>query len=146
MIGKFWSVLFKYADQTKKMYGVTSEQYKTVQEIEDLLQQVYDEGIQYEIDMDMRPTCKEEAIAFTITGLERHTDGEHLFYELDGRHFDTPKEVLEYVIKDREREYRYMRRQYERAVKKWTRDVGDALLEILKPRLDAVSVIEGVQE
>lgn len=130
MISAFWDALFKYGDQIKKNKGWESVEYKTYDEVCKILQFVYDQGERYkEVKFDFQPRTPDEAQVFDITGLGIYVDpqdGDYM-YELDGRHFDTPSELIQAIIDDREYKYSRMRSNLIGKVKKWWKLKADSL-------------------
>lgn len=122
LISAFWDALFLYGDNVKKRKGADSPEYKTYDEICNLLQAAYDQGERYkEYAFDFQPRTSDEAQMLKITGLSIFEDPQDAgyMYELDGRHFDTPSEVILALVEDREFHYSRLRAHMLRRVKKW---------------------------
>ena len=130
MISAFWDALFKYGDDLKKRKGFDSNEYKVYNDICKMLQIAYDNGEKYkEVKFDFQPRTPDEAQIFDITGLGIFVDpndGDYM-YELDKRHFDTPSEVIQALIDDRELRYSRMRSGVINKVKKWWKMKADSL-------------------
>lgn len=114
MIATFWSKLSDYADFTKREYGKKSERYEAVQEIEDLLQEAYDECNQFDnVAIDARPKTEVETYVFKhLPEVKVFEDKDGYYYEIDGYHKDTAAEVLDYVISERHSKYKRMNSIY----------------------------------
>lgn len=122
MIAAFWNVLFTYGDQIKKNKGWESPEYKTYDDVCKILQFAYDQGEKYkEVAFEIKPKTADEAQIMKITGLSIFVDPQDggYMYELDGRHFDTPSEVIQALIDDRDFNYSRLRSYMIRRVKKW---------------------------
>ena len=104
---------------------------KLVQKVIKLVDRVW-----HEAQMAKRPVIKKkpesEAEAFVLTikdiGVYRDRDGQYM-YELDKRHFDTPEEVMQWLVKfreltlvQRERERIQKARAAEQRMKEMTRN------------------------
>lgn len=99
MLARFWDVLFDYADKARK----EGNQLKVdvAHDIEGLLQMAYDGGMDDKsLVMDWNPKDKVGRLVSSIPGIEVYRDphDKTLFWELDGRFFDYPEEVLRYLI------------------------------------------------
>lgn len=114
MIATFWNVLNKYADETKKRFGVDSEKYETVQEIEKLLQFAYDTNNCFDkVEINAKPKNEVEAFLFDkLADVLVFKDKDGYYYEIEGHHMDSASEVLEYIIDDRAHRYKKMRDVY----------------------------------
>lgn len=121
MEATFWNKLFEYADRVKAMYGINSAQYKTVHEIEDILQEAHDEcnRITDVETLERKPTNEFEKYIFReMPELRIYKDQDGYYYSLDTSHFETPAEVLNYIIKDRRNKYKRMNEMYNTAYRK----------------------------
>lgn len=99
MIARFWNALFDYADKAKE----EGNQLKVdiVHEIEGLLQMAYDGGMDHKsLVTDWHPKDRVGKLVASIPDIEVYRDphDKKLFWELDGRYFDYPEEVLTYLI------------------------------------------------
>lgn len=109
MIGKFWDVLFDYADQAKA--NGDNARYTICHEIQDLLQDVYDTSLKYSSVIKSRtPQSKCEELVLSIPDIVVYKDPDdgQIWYSLlirgrdyEYRRFDYPEEVLDYIIKNR---------------------------------------------
>lgn len=118
MIATFWEKLFELADDAKEKDGLNSVRYKTIHEIEDILQDVYDSKnkITEEV-LEATPKSKADELVFNIRQAKVTDDGEgYWHYELDSMHFDTASEVLGYMIEDRNDHYRSIFKEYDKAL------------------------------
>ena len=135
MIATFYDKLFAYADKVKGKYGKESKEYKIAKEIEDILQGAYDENNQFDGNtLDKKPTNDIEAYVFDrLPEVKVFHDNDGYYYEIDGHHKDTPSEVLDYVLKDRDNAYRNMALVYEKAcskaVSRFKKKLEDTLLK-----------------
>lgn len=106
MIGKFWDALFDYADDAREKGDET--RLKICHEIQDLLQQAYDDGMSTSIVVKSRtPKTKVEKLALSIPDIKVYKDPNdgQIWYELecedrckDTMRYDYPEEVLKRVI------------------------------------------------
>ena len=99
MIAKFWEALFDYADKVKEEGDET--RYEIVHEIEDILQKVYDEGMEGKtMVLGWNPGDKIGKLVGSIPDIEIYKDPNDgkMFWELDGHYFDYPEEVIKYLI------------------------------------------------
>ena len=101
MIGRIWEELFHYADDLKAREEW--EKYAAVQEIEDRLLEIWDDAERFKTRIEKEPQNKLEEIVLSIPGLEVFRDprDKNIFYEMDGRHFDRPEEVIRALIRYR---------------------------------------------
>jgi hypothetical protein len=110
MIGKFWDMLFAYADKAKA--NGDKERYEIVQEIETMLQTAYDLGVSSSsVIVDYRGRGDMERLILSIPDIRVYHDktDDTVWYELDfeyeehggTRRFDTPQEVIKYLIQYR---------------------------------------------
>lgn len=110
MIGKFWDMLFDYADKAKA--DGDKEKYKIVHDIEAMLQTAYDLGVSSSsVIVDYKGRGDMERLILSIPDLRVYHDktDDTVWYELDfeydehggARRFDTPQEVIKYLIKYR---------------------------------------------
>lgn len=105
MIGRFWDVLFDYADEMKAKGD--QKAYEVCHDIEDLLQKAYDEGLSCSnVIKNHKPKTKIEALVQSIPDIivyKDKNDGQ-IWYELESEdrytrtRCDTPEEVLEKII------------------------------------------------
>ena len=105
MIAKFWEALFDYADKVKEEGDET--RYEIVHEIEDILQKAYDGGMDNKTMVtDWNPGDKVGKLVGSIPDIEIYKDPNDgkMFWELDGRYFDYPEEVIKYLIEFRSNE------------------------------------------
>lgn len=111
MIARFWDALFDYADEAKRNKDRT--RYEICHEIQNLLQEAYDKGIERRSAIkDYKPGIRREKlpaierIVISIPDIEIYRDKNDAkyYFELDGRHFDYPEEVLFYLIDYRSNE------------------------------------------
>lgn len=117
MIATFWSKLFEYADRVKKECGKMSAEYKTVHEIEDILQKAYDENNQFEnVVIGAKPKSETEAYIFEhLPEVKVYLDDDGYYYEIEGHHKDSASEVLDYIIREREHANIELRQAYTKA-------------------------------
>lgn len=108
MIGKFWDMLFDYADRAKA--SGDKQRYEIVHEIEDLLQTAYDLGVaSSSVIVDYRGRGDMERLILSIPDIKVYKDtmDGDIWYELDccsePKRFDTPQEVIKYLIAYRTR-------------------------------------------
>ena len=101
MIGRIWEELFRYADDLKAREEW--EKYAAVREIEDRLLEIWDDAEHFKTRTEKEPQNKIEEIVLSIPGLEVFRDprDKNIFYEMDGRHFDRPEEVIRALIRYR---------------------------------------------
>lgn len=101
MIGRIWEELFRYADDLKARKEW--EKYVVVREIEDMLLEIWDDAERFKTKIEKEPQNKIEEIVLSIPGLEVFRDprDKNIFYEMDGRHFDRPEEVIRALIRYR---------------------------------------------
>ena len=101
MIGRIWEELFRYADDLKAREEW--EKYAAVREIEDRLLEIWDDAEHIKTRIEKEPQNKIEEIVLSIPGLEVFRDprDKNIFYEMDGRHFDRPEEVIRALIRYR---------------------------------------------
>lgn len=101
MIGRIWEYLFEYADELKERGD--EQKLIAVREIEARIIKAWDEVEVFKIRIDKKPKNKLEEIVFSIPGLEVYKDpkDKQIFYEMDGRHFDKPEEVIRELIRYR---------------------------------------------
>ena len=121
MVSKFFDELFTMADEAKKNRGFQSTEYKTIRRVIDTLQRIYDDGTEYSDDkLDRNPESVAENIVFGIPHLNIYEDKQDntLCYEIDNHHYDTPHEVLDYIIQDRAQKYNALRSNHENVVGK----------------------------
>lgn len=133
MVSKFFDKLFELADEAKerardnnpKAKYATSEEYKTIKRVIDTLQNIYDEGIRFDDKhFDEKPKTSAEAIVFGIKQIkifEDEQDGD-ICYEIDNKHFDSPTEVMDYILIDRANEYRVIKENCINAMKETLRE------------------------
>ena len=105
MIGKFWDVLFDYADRVKAEGNKIK--YEAVHEIEDLLQKTYDDGIKSSnVIKNRTPKGGVERLVLSIPDIMVYKDKQdgQVWYELEAftehgcKRFDTPEEVIKAII------------------------------------------------
>lgn len=107
MIGKFFDVLFKYADRVKASGDM--ERLKIVHEIEDILQTAYDLGTSASsviVDYKGRNALEKLVVSIPDIVVYRDKSDDTIWYELEyeykgtmgRRRFDTPEEVIKYLI------------------------------------------------
>lgn len=98
MIGKLWEELFQYADDLKAREEW--EKLAAVHEIEARLLKAWDSAEHFKSNIDKKPKNKLEELVLSIPGLEVFKDpkDKQIFYEMDGRHFDKPEEVIRALI------------------------------------------------
>lgn len=112
MIGKFWDELFRYADKAKA--DKDEQRYEIVHEIEDILQNAYDLGISSSrVVVGYEGKNEMERLILSIPDIEVfHDDSDgtvwyELTFEYDDRtdaarrRFDTPQEIIKYLIQYR---------------------------------------------
>lgn len=114
MIATFWNILNSYADRSKKTFGAESVQYKTVQEIEKLLQFAYDNNNQFDkIELKKKPETDAEAYIFDrLPDVLVFKDEDGYYFEIDGHHKDNASEVLDYIVEDRANKYKKLKNKY----------------------------------
>lgn len=107
MIGKFWDLLFDYADKAKQ--GGDVRKYEICHEIEDLLQKAYDDGLKCSnVIKKHKPKGKVEELVMSIPDIKVYKDKNdgQIWYELDCEYregyerfrYDTPEEVMMRLI------------------------------------------------
>ena len=99
MISKFWDALFDYADKAKAENDMV--RYGIIHDVEDLLQEAYDRGMEgKKMVRDYQPKSGIPKMVSMIPDIEIYKDTQDgtMFYELDGKHFDYPEEVIKYLI------------------------------------------------
>lgn len=104
MIARFWDALFDYADKVKE--SGDTQAYKIVHDIEDILQKTYNDGMEYKCAVtDWKPKRQIDKLVGSIPDIEVYRDpaDEKIFWELDGKYFDYPEEVIKYLIDFRTR-------------------------------------------
>ena len=106
MIGAIWNEIFKMGDEVKNEYGAGSDAYKVIHELDNRIQRVYDrknaltrEVIGVPLDGPDGDLLKE------VKGLKVVRDDEGYRYMIDGVTCETPAEVLDYLIHDRNLKY-----------------------------------------
>jgi hypothetical protein len=109
MIGKFWDALFDYADKAKEEGDM--RKYEICQEIEDLLQKAYDDGLKCsKVIKSHKPKTKVEELVMSIPDIKVYKDKNdgYIWYELsamNGGHetdrFDYPEEIIKKLIEYR---------------------------------------------
>ena len=101
MIGKIWEEIFSYADDLKARGE--EEKLIAVQEIEDRIIRTWDTVEHFKSRIEKKPKNKMEELVLSIPGLEVYKDPAdgQIFYEMDGRHFDKPEEVIRALIEYR---------------------------------------------
>jgi hypothetical protein len=112
MIGRFWDVLFDYADKARDEGDEI--RYAICHEIEDLLQDVYDTSLKHSSVIKNRtPQSKCEELVLSIPDIVVYKDPDdgEVWYDLlvkgrdfEHKRFDYPEEVLSYIIKSRTRD------------------------------------------
>lgn len=115
MLATFWDKLFEYKDKVKKEYGKKSIQYRTATEIEDILQEAYDEcnRIKDIEALNARPRDNNDRFIFEkLPEVKIYEDKDGYYYILDGQHLETSAEVFDYIIKDRRNKYKQMNAKY----------------------------------
>ena len=106
MIGDIWNEIFRMGDEVKKEYGAGSDAYKVIHELDNRIQRVYDrknaltrEVIGVPLDGPDGDLLKE------VKGLKVVRDDEGYRFIIDGITCETPAEVLDYLIRDRNQKY-----------------------------------------
>lgn len=147
MIATFWDKLFEYGDKVKKEYGIKSPQYETVHEIEDILQEAFDEcnRIKDVEVLDAKPKDKLEMLIFEkLPEVTICEDRDGYYYMLDGQHFETSSEVLDYIIKDRRHKYKQMNARYNNKFKQACAQMVKELYNDTKQKfMDSLGYSEG---
>ena len=103
-------MLFDYADKAKE--SGDTQRYEIVHEIETMLQTAYDLGVSASsVIIDYRGRGDMERLILSIPDITVYRDGadDNIWYELDfeydehggRRRFDTPQEVIKYLIQYR---------------------------------------------
>lgn len=143
MIGKFWEVLFDYADKAKAEGD--RRKYEICHEIEDLLQQAYDDGMEFSsVIKGHKPKDKVEEMVLSIPDIKVYKDKNdgQIWYELESeyndyeiRRFDYPEEVIKQVIA-------YRTKRLESAMGK----ERDMLLTYISKRLTEIKMVREVLE
>ena len=102
MIGRFWEEIFKYADYLKDRGEM--EKLAAVKVIEDRLVKVWDEKEAFRKRIEKTPEDRIEEMVLSIPGIGVYIDpgDKQIFYEMDGRHFDKPEEVIKALIEYRQ--------------------------------------------
>ena len=126
MIATFWNVLNNYADEAKNKFGYESEKYRTVQEIEKLLQFAYDTNNQFDkVALNKKPQTEAEAYVFEhLPEVQVFKDPDGYYFEIDGHHKDSASEVLNYIVEDRANKYKRIKSKY---INKFNRAVDDTI-------------------
>lgn len=102
MIARFWDALFDYGDMLHEQGR--EDDHKVLEEVYDILQRVYDNGIKSQMVIkDKMPESKLEEFVLSIKDIIVYQDGQDFsyYYDLDGHHFDTPEEVMNYLVAQR---------------------------------------------
>ena len=123
MIAQFFDTLFKLAERykneekmalTREEKKLAHERYENTNLIIDELDAIWQESESRKIELfEVMPFSKEDKLILRIDGLRIFKDDidGHIFYEMERRHFDTEKEVIENVIREYNKKYneRYKR-------------------------------------
>ena len=138
MIATFWDILNKYADEAKKQFGMDSEKYKTVQEIEKLLQFAYDTHNQFEnVELNVKPKNELQAYVFAnVPDLFVFKDADGYYYEIEGHHKDSISEVLDFIIDERTHKYKQLRKKYTKAFKSAIEQTASDWVEVMESAVD----------
>ena len=106
MIADFWNELFRIGDTIKAEYGINSPQYETVRMIDMQMQRVYDKhnALTEEV-LDKPIEGRAGELISTIKDLKHLQDDEGDRYMIGQYHFETPAEVMEFIINDRNSKY-----------------------------------------
>lgn len=128
MIAKFWDEIFNLCDEyaEKKNY----HDREIVRAVGEKLQKAYDDGIEFaKVIKNKKPENEAEKYVLSIPDIKVYHDNtdDTYFYDLDGKHFDSPEEVLKYMI-----EYRQLHQE------KIVQDVRRETLEFIKRQLKEV--------
>ncbi|MBQ6501216.1 MAG: hypothetical protein IJI87_07580 [Mogibacterium sp.] len=114
MIGAIWDELFKMGDEVKKKCGADSEAYSVLHELDRRIQAVYDEknALTEEV-INKKPENESDMLVGMINGLKVEKDDEGYRYRLGSNSFETPAEVLKYMITDYNLRYATLQKLYE---------------------------------
>ncbi len=97
MIAKFWDALFAYGDMLREQ-GREAD-HKVIEDVYDILQKAYDNGVSAQVVIrDKTPSSPLEAFVLSIKDITVYQEGNEFYYDLDGHHFDTPEEVMNYLV------------------------------------------------
>lgn len=102
MLGAMWNAIFNYADELKERKEF--DKLEAVKEVERLLIQAFDDTEECKARVRMKPRNALEEVVISIPGIEvfRDPTDKQIFYEMDGRHYDKPVEVLKELINYRQ--------------------------------------------
>lgn len=102
MLGAMWDAIFSYADDLKERKEF--EKLEAVKEVERLLIQAFDDTEACKARVKMKPRNALEEVVISIPGIEvfRDPTDKQIFYEMDGRHYDKPVEVLKELVNYRQ--------------------------------------------
>ena len=102
MISRFWDALFEYGDLLREQGR--EDDRKVLEEVYTILQTVYDKGTSAQIVIkDKIPQTDLEAFVLSIKDITVYLDRQDnsFYYELDNQHFDSPEEVMNYLLECR---------------------------------------------
>lgn len=102
MIAKFWDAIFEYGDLLKAEKRL--EEHKFLENVDRMLQKVYDDGISCAtVVKGKEPSSDLEKFVLSIRDIIVYHDAQDdsYYYDLDGHHFDTPEEVMNYFVDTR---------------------------------------------
>lgn len=109
MIASFWEEIFKYGDQVKREHGIDSPEYKTVRELDRRMQEVYDKHNKLtEEVLETKGENLHMKLLLGIKDLHVDRDDEGYRYRIGNNHFETPAEVLQFIIDDRNKKFDMM--------------------------------------
>ena len=110
MVAAFFNDLFKILDGYRENIKLANdpktihdlkERYAAVSEVVDILHNAWDRGESMRTEaFEVMPATTEDVLILRIKGLrvfKDENDG-HIFYEMERRHLDTEKEVLQRII------------------------------------------------
>lgn len=120
---------------------IKGKRLKTARDIETLLQAAYDDGTEYRVELEnYKPETEIDKAACSVRGLKVFKYNGHIHYELDGRHLDTPKEVIEHLKEIREGDIMGLASEEKRRV---LEDIT-AMLEKYRDDIKEMSIAESI--
>lgn len=119
MIADFWNELFALGDEMKEEYGINSPEYKTVKEMDRRFQAVYDKHNKLTkavLDKSLNDIDVKELL--NIKDLMILKDDKETRYRIGHHYFETPGEVMQYIIDDRNKSYNVLWSMFDEALTK----------------------------
>ena len=117
MVGAIWNEIFKMGDEVKAQYGAKSDAYKVIHELDDRIQRVYDQKNALTREVIGVPLDGPDGnLLKNVKGLKVVRDDEGYRFIIDGITCETPAEVLDYLIQDRNTKYNGLLTRYEDAL------------------------------